>query len=109
MSRTVRRYLDRKCPQASLQELAMSPSPYADLLALALSPEKLLRQALRQLEADLRELALLALADWDRLGIVAPELFRPVAQLQRPSWGHWNGLLSALREVRKNILRTGDT
>jgi WD40 repeat protein/serine/threonine protein kinase len=69
--------------------------------------EQLVRRALQALEADFRELALLALADWERLGIVAPELFRPVAQLQRPSWGHWNGLLTALREVRKNLVSSG--
>lgn len=72
-----------------------------------LSAESFVRQGLRSLEADLRELALLALADWEQLGLVSPELFRAVASLQRPSWGHWNGLLTALREARKTILRVG--
>ena len=69
-------------------------------------PAGFVRLELSRLEADLRELALLALADWERLEIVSPDLFRAVASIQRPAWGHWNGLLTALREARKATLRT---
>jgi WD40 repeat protein/serine/threonine protein kinase/tetratricopeptide (TPR) repeat protein len=65
------------------------------------------RQALRSLEADLRQVALLTLGDWAALGIAVPALFRALANLQRPSWGHWNGLLTALREARKATLGEG--
>ena len=35
-------------------------------------------------------------------------LFQAVGALQRPSWGHWNGLLASLRNARhKAVLRTG--
>src|SRR5687768_11037192 len=71
------------------------------------SPDIQVHQQLRLLEAELREAALLALADWERPGILAPALFQAVASLQRPSWGHWNGLLCALREARNLFLRTG--
>ncbi len=74
-------------------------------LHLAADPERSVRAALARLEDDLRELALLALADWEKCGVVAPELFRSIAALQRPSWGHWNGLLIALREARRKALR----
>jgi len=53
-------------------------------------------------------MALLALADWARRGIISDEMFSAVASLQRPSWGMWNGLISALRNARKATLRTGD-
>src|SRR5439155_3306601 len=42
-----------------------------------------------------------------RLRIVARELFPAVAALQRPSWGHWNGLITALRSVRRRFLSGG--
>jgi WD40 repeat protein/serine/threonine protein kinase len=71
-----------------------------------LAPDAYVRQALALLEADLRELALLALASWAELGVAAPELYRAVAALQRPAWGTWNGLLGALRDARRVVLRT---
>jgi WD40 repeat protein/serine/threonine protein kinase/tetratricopeptide (TPR) repeat protein len=74
-------------------------------LDLATDPGRFVRDALAWLEGDLRELALVALADWEACGILSTELFRPIAALQRPSWGHWNGLLTALREVRRAVLR----
>ena len=52
-------------------------------------------------------MALLALDDWVKRDIVSDELFTAVASLQRPSWGMWNGLLAALRNARKAVLRSG--
>jgi WD40 repeat protein/serine/threonine protein kinase len=72
-----------------------------------LPPDEYVRQALAILEADLRELALLALANWAELDLAAPELFRAIAALQRPAWGTWNGLFTSLRDARKTVLRTG--
>jgi WD40 repeat protein/serine/threonine protein kinase/tetratricopeptide (TPR) repeat protein len=86
----------------------MATNPYAELMAADAGPEVMVRRGLRLLECDFRELALRALADWERMGLVAPELFAPVAALQRPSWGMWNGLLVGLRNARKGLLRTGD-
>ncbi len=81
---------------------------YAQLLGDAeASPETFVRHSLGRLEADFREMALLALADWERLEIVTPALFSAVAGLQRPSWGSWNGLLSALKKARRGVLREG--
>lgn len=72
-----------------------------------LDAETFVREALRRCEYEFREMALLALGSWETLDIVAPELFRSVANLQRPSWGHWNGLLGALRDVRKRMMCEG--
>jgi WD40 repeat protein/serine/threonine protein kinase/tetratricopeptide (TPR) repeat protein len=88
-------------------DLRMATDPYTDLLAAGLEPEPFVRRGLRLLESDFRETALLALADWQRTDLVAPELFPAVAALQRPSWGMWNGLLAALRNARKAVLRAG--
>jgi hypothetical protein len=63
--------------------------------------EPFVRRALAAMEADLRALALVALAEWEKTALVAPELFQPVAALQRPSWGTWNGLLIALKSARR--------
>jgi WD40 repeat protein/serine/threonine protein kinase len=79
--------------------------PSARDAAAALDPEPSVRRALAALEADLRELALRALAAWERLEIPAPDLFPALAALQRPSWGSWNGLLQALRAARRAALR----
>src|SRR5438270_577543 len=85
----------------------MRPCSFAELLAPAAAADALVHSGLAHLEADLRQIALLALADWERQELPRPELFRAVAALQRPSWGHWNGLLTALREARKAVLRGG--
>jgi hypothetical protein len=73
----------------------------------ATDPEGFVRLGLRALEAEFREIALLVLADWERLNLVAPELFAPIASLQRPSWGTWDGLIAGLANARKTVLRTG--
>ena len=70
-------------------------------------PEAFVRSALGLLEASFRELALVALADWDRTGLVSHELYLPVTALQRPSWGSWNGLVAALRKARRAVLASG--
>lgn len=82
-----------------------SKRDYSELLSAQLNAETFVRHALALLEYDFRELALLTLADWDRLMIPAPELFPALASMQRPSWGTWNGLIDALRNARKNVLR----
>ena len=79
-----------------------------DLLQSTAPPERFVRLALARLEADFRRLALLALAAWETTGVAAPDLFPAVANLQRPSWGTWNGLLHALRTARRRVLRAGD-
>jgi WD40 repeat protein/serine/threonine protein kinase len=83
------------------------PATHEARPAAVADPAAFVRSALAKLEADLRELALLALADWDATGLIVPDLFRAVAALQRPSWGHWNGLLAALRSARKAVFRGG--
>ncbi len=66
-----------------------------------------MRAALALLEGLHRRLALLALADFERCALVRPELFQPIAGLQRPAWGSWNGLLKALGKARRAVLREG--
>lgn len=77
---------------------------YRTILSAELNPESFVRQALRLLETDFRHIALLALADWERLDLVSPSLFNAIAGVQRPSWGTWNGLIDALRNARKSLL-----
>jgi serine/threonine protein kinase/tetratricopeptide (TPR) repeat protein len=89
-------------------ELAMVDNRFAALASAGTSPEDFVRRALQLLESDFRALALTALTDWERLGAVDSELFLAVAALTRPSWGTWNGLLTALRETRKSLLRSAD-
>ncbi|MCE9606438.1 MAG: serine/threonine-protein kinase [Planctomycetia bacterium] len=86
----------------------MNPGRYASLAAGGSEAEPFVRQSFQLLEADFRQFALAALADWQRHELAADELFPAVAALQRPSWGSWNGLVAALREARKNILRGGE-
>lgn len=86
----------------------MADNRFAPLLSTPTSAEEFVRRALQLLESDFRALALTALADWERLGAVDSELFLAVAALTRPSWGSWNGLLTALRETRKSLLRSAD-
>jgi serine/threonine protein kinase len=83
-----------------------SENKYQRLLGEGLSSEKFVRRALQMFEADFRMTALLALADWDKLDIVSPELFQAVASLQRPSWGMWNGLITGLKKAKNSVLRT---
>ena len=78
-----------------------------------LPPEAAVRDALRRWEFEFRCDALTALAGWDAAGVAparwsegAPELFFALAAVQRPSWGHWNGLLTALRKARNLLLNT---
>jgi serine/threonine protein kinase/WD40 repeat protein len=93
----------------------MSPNPFVQLFSQELTPEAFVQQGMRLLEGDFRTRALLALADWERAAIPAPvwavavpELFTALAALQRPSWGNWNGLLTALRKARGALLTKGD-
>jgi hypothetical protein len=85
-------------------------APYLALLDATLDDETFVTQTFRLMEADLRALALSALADWDAAGLhaAAPVLFQAVGTLQRPAWGAWNGLLLALAKARRTIAREGD-
>ncbi|MGO8705023.1 MAG: serine/threonine-protein kinase [Candidatus Brocadiia bacterium] len=85
----------------------MAASRYEQLLREASGPESFVRRSLAHLESDFRALALLALSDWERAEIVSSELFSALGGLQRPAWGMWNGLLSALRSARREALRSG--
>jgi len=85
--------------------MAISPQV---LLESNVAAETFVRRTLGLLESELRRAALMALAQWAELELVAPELFHVVAGLQRPAWGTWNGLLAALRSARKAGLRSGD-
>ena len=85
----------------------MNGTRYQELLERPVSPEQFVRGVLVSLEADLRRAALLALADWSRLELVSPKLFKVLPALQRPSWGTWNGLIDGLRSARRMVLRSG--
>ncbi len=77
-------------------------------------PRAFVENALRVLEFRARELALVALADWQRAGVpmeawagVVPELLPAIGRLQRPSWGHWSGLLRQLESARRKVGKAG--
>lgn len=84
----------------------MNEFQYQKLLSMSTEPESFVRNALQSLEADFRQMALIALADWEQTGLVSPDIFEAVGLLQRPSWGMWNGLISSLKKARKSVLRT---
>jgi len=97
-----------------MEDGALSPSSLLQLLSEDQNSESFVRAALRLLESNCRERALLALADWELITIPAAEwgrasrhLFTAIAELQRPSWGKWNGLLVALAKARINLLTDG--
>ena len=74
---------------------------HGDLLAAGLGPEPFVRRALGLLEADLRALALRALADWEAAGVASPpEPVLAIAALQRPAVGPWHGGLAPRRCTR---------
>ncbi len=85
----------------------MPTNHFTELLNAHQETEAWVRRGLACLEADFREFALRTLAEWDALGVIAPDLFLALVALQRPTWGHWNGLLVAIRNARKTLLRTG--
>ncbi len=70
--------------------------------------EEFVRNALRPLESLHHEMALLALADWQKLEIFIPELYQPISSLIRPSWGMWNRIIMELRKARKKVLYKAD-
>jgi WD40 repeat protein len=80
--------------------------PYAEVFERATSPERAVRRYLSLLEADLREVALIAMASWRDAAIprelwkpASANLFQMAAGLQEPTFGRWNGMLHALREA----------
>ena len=85
----------------------MAASDYRLLLAAQTGAEAFVRRALELLTADVRELALLALTEWQQAGIATPELLPSLAALQNPTWGTWNGLLQVILEARQRALATG--
>jgi len=87
----------------------MTTEVYENLLVDESTNEEFVRKALSALEADFRSTALVALSDWANLELVAAQIFPAVASLQRPSWGTWNGLLTALKNARRSVLRTATT
>jgi tetratricopeptide (TPR) repeat protein len=91
-----------------MNESQLDPARYARLLERTDDSSTWIWNALRVCETDFRGLALTALADWARLNIVSTDLFQALANLQRPSWGHWNFLLERLREVRSGFLKSGN-
>jgi serine/threonine protein kinase/WD40 repeat protein len=88
---------------------------FSILLEKPVPPRTFVSNSLRVLEYRLRELALIALADWQRAEIPAgiwlehiPDMIPAVGKLQRPSWGHWSGLLRQLEVSRKRIEKRAD-
>jgi hypothetical protein len=83
------------------------PRIFTELLSDQNESEKFVRRALSNLEMEFRQFSLLCLAEWENLGIVSDDLFQSIAGIQRPAWGHWNGLITAIKSIRQKLLRTG--
>lgn len=71
--------------------------------------EAFVRGALRRVESLHREMALLALSEWQTLEMFLPELHQPLSALVQPAWGHWNRILQELRKARKGLLYKADS
>ncbi len=85
----------------------MDESPFAAFLTEDHSSDSFVRRALGLLEAQHRCMALVLLSDWVLMDIPSHDLFEAVGNLQRPSWGSWNGLVESLRAARRSALRSG--
>ena len=84
----------------------MATVDYKELLAVDVGAEAFVRQALELLENRTRELALLAVGEWEQLGLAGfGDLLPVVASLEEPTWGTWNGLLEALHAARERRWR----
>jgi serine/threonine protein kinase len=70
--------------------------------------EDFVRGTLRLMESLHREMALLALSDWQKLNLFIPELYQPLSALTKPSWGVWNWIIQELRKARKKVLYKAD-
>jgi WD40 repeat protein len=70
--------------------------------------EDFVRGTLRLMESLHREMALLALMDWQKLNLFVPELYQPLSALTQPSWGGWNWIIQELRKARKKVLYKAD-
>jgi serine/threonine protein kinase/WD40 repeat protein len=93
----------------------MKHNPYSLLIEKNLPPKAFVENALRILEFRVRELALIGLDDWKHAEIPQliwsksdPELFNAIGRLQRPSWGHWSGLLRQLESALKKVAKDQD-
>lgn len=83
------------------------PDAFSAWLSPSLSSEEFVRKSLAELEFHFREMALLILSEWERLDLPTADLYQAISSLQRPSWGHWNGLITAIRAARLNVLQKG--
>jgi hypothetical protein len=88
----------------------MNRNYFGILVEKARPPRVFVENALRVLEYRVRELALVSLADWLKAGVPrdvwighVPELFLAIGRLQRPSWGHWGGILRQLDAARRKV------
>jgi WD40 repeat protein len=81
--------------QNQVQKFLKNPPP---------NNEDLIRRVLRLMESLHREMALLALTDWQKLDLFVPELYQPLSALTKPSWGGWNWIIQELRKARKKVL-----
>ena len=93
----------------------MKRNPYPLLLERNLPPKAFVENVLRVLEFRVRELALISLDDWNRVEVPHsiwskkfPELFHSIGRLQRPSWGHWSGLIRQLESAPKKVIKDLD-
>lgn len=85
----------------------MHEARFRDALAVT-DNERVVRLGLAALEGEMRDAALVGLAAFAESGLVAAELFPSLAGLRRPAWGTWNGLLIAMTQTRRAVLREGD-
>ena len=72
-----------------------------------MTSEKKIRRTLRRLERLFRKFVLALLSEWSTAEMVRIELLPSLASFARPSWGTWNGLLSAIRAARRAVIRSG--
>lgn len=70
-------------------------------------PGQYVRTALAWIEFEFRAMAILALTTWAEIGVVDARVAVIAAQLKKPPWGRWNGLLDALRESRSDAVEKG--
>jgi serine/threonine protein kinase/outer membrane protein assembly factor BamB len=77
----------------------MIPTHYEQFPDRHQSDEKAVNQILVAMELDTRRVALMALGEWQKLGIDDASLGDLAAELQSPTWGTFNRLLMLLGEL----------
>ena len=86
----------------------MPANDFNQLLAADLSDEAFVRRALDLLELTTRELALLAVSEWEQLELSGyGDLLPVLASMDAPTWGTWNGLLKTLHAAREQVMASG--